>query len=402
MYKEEDFKELPKDFFKFRSIDVLSHDGRYIRVKELVRDSEHLTFVLNCYKPKSVWFQSCKFLNPQTQKGKSKSKRAGYDFSDNLFLWKDIHVIDIDKEVTKVQIFKLITSMENKGFKFWYWLRSNGKKDGIQIAFKTPSYFRFKYKAPSKRKETTYNKLRELYFELLNNGFDFLDEVAFINPLQVFKLPGSYCNGKQCVPILVREFTPYDKYPSVELKGSDIGSKQGERPRISSLLISRNISSRVIGTRDEHVLLFDFKELPKIELDELLRDLIKTFNLSDMYIFSTGKERWHVYCLKLHSFDRLLKIYKYVSQWDFHNLLLRQGELYLRISPKYNDFGELIKIKPIFSHIIKSSFKFKMSKGHYNYLRQFILIEEDKFAGKNELNTRVMKREQEIEVALND
>ena len=396
-YTTQQFENIDDSFMKFRSFDLELETEEHIRLKKIIRDKKHLTQLLNEHKPVKVWFQACKFLNPQMQKGR-KFKCAGYPVADNLFLYKDMLVIDIDVFPEEKYINNLIAYLIKEGFKLLYAINSQGIHKGMQIAFDTRNKFRYQIKDPRLREKKTTKDLQQLYNVLLLFGFDFIDEVAFVNPRQIFKLPDSFCNGLRCdrVPIPVR-LNANDTTPSERTDGSATSLELGERPGISSQFLSYNVSSRIIGTKDNHVLLLDFFDIDEPGLQYRLENLIKIYDLPDIHVFNTGENRWHAYCLQPMQYARILKIYTYLGFNDMAYFLKANGEIYLRFSAKYDVNGVEHSKEPQYVFTIPGRKFFKYSKGHTNtMMKKFnICIQKDaEYIGKDGVNLRRMVRQE--------
>jgi len=392
-YTVNQFKELNNDFFKFRSFD-LEIESKHIRIKKIIKDREEFAHFLNYYNPDKVWFQACKFLNPQMQHGR-KFKGAGYRKADNLFLYKDMLVIDIDQIPANKYINNLIAYFIKEGYPYLYAIPSKGKNNGIQIGFDSSEKLRFDYPQPEDREKATIKALKSMYNQLHFYRFDFIDEVAFINPRQVYKVPNSFCNEERCEYLTIPVRLSANDTTPRKTDVSAIRYEQGERPGISSLLLSYNVSSRIIGTRDNQILLMDFYGIDEFELKKSLKDLIKIYNLSDLYVFLTSENRWHVYCLKSMQYNKIKKIYHYLNMKDMLRLLKRQGEVYLRFSPKIDSKNKEHAIAPKYLFTVKGKRLSALSLGHFMFLRKQIGLKIDKsaaYVGNPNINVKKMWR----------
>ena len=374
-----------KNSLKFRQIRVKKSDGSMI----ILRNQKELEQI--DLKSNEVYYTTSLWREPIRMHGKGSSGYMGSDF-----------VFDIDAHTTSLEqaakdTILVLSLLGNR----YSQLVFTGR--GFQVVVKG-------YRGISLEEDKIHREqfLNYIKMKLAAGGFSLklpFDIGVYLNPYGVVRLPETY-NGKS--GLLAREITSemltdlfwIDMLPRTKPWRQDIKKEQ-----IS--FWSVGITSKVIGTRNHHALMFDFDKMSRRQVGQRIIALAKQYNFGgDFVVLETNKERYSVISPTCVESERLLKIVRASGCHPaFVERFMRYNNLFIRLQAKHRipDNAQLTP-EPIVVDILKLGSSRAISKGHWAFFKAKGLDLENplQFIGKPIIKIRTYRKNaQKVQENLN-
>ena len=155
------------------------------KIKNMIYSADHLLFELQRYNPGHVFYTPSKFMDP-TKIGRKTSK-----VSQNLFLFADTFIIDIDREgdltAAKEDTEHLLEYLQKMGWTQDYVCFSGSK--GFHISL--PFGFRSKSPDPVQRELDTQKIKTTLVAQLKQDTGIVMDTIVSWDTRRIVRLPGT-------------------------------------------------------------------------------------------------------------------------------------------------------------------------------------------------------------------
>lgn len=312
--------DLNRRHFRF-----LLPNGRFFKIKDIIRSPGDLQEWLLELKPRDVYYSTSTYLNP-TAVAPRPRKATDYWGPGNVILSSDI-AFDLDRkplsllnlERGRKDAVRLLDLMTGRGHRLKYAAFSGSK--GFHLVFHDGHGIE---EDPRLREEAIILRRKALVSEVMSQGIN-IDASVTVDTRRIIRLPGTV-NSKTgyCCQLLSEEqlrspvaswidgvarLEAHMRIPRFAWKAPIKLRAADRRPaeRDGELGYTTFISSSVLGTKGRHAVL---ASLPRNTLDSAVRRLAaaqREFDLTDIYLFELPRS-YQAICLKTVQRNRYQKI----------------------------------------------------------------------------------------------
>lgn len=205
---------------QFRFAIERGSDLRFTKVKDRIYNTEVLRKWLLREAPVHAYYTTSMWLDPQNLGPKQyKGKRAGYEFSHNVFLGQELY-FDIDApgdlDAAKRHLLDLVDLMKGEfGFKDMRTVFSGSKGFHLYVYDFDPSSFGYEFQCDPRERERVYQDSKVRFVEsALAKGIA-IDVEITLDTRRIIRLPGTV-HGKT---FYLCEFVPLHKVGSFRPRG---------------------------------------------------------------------------------------------------------------------------------------------------------------------------------------
>lgn len=385
-----------------RHFRMVLQNGRFLKIPDIIPNEKILQNWLVRLGPTDVYYSTGCWLNPSSIKRRPKEKGLGF-LDSGILLYHDI-VFDIDfsplclknLERAKNETLQLYEHMKEKGYENKYIAFSGSK--GFHLSFADPEWS--KIEDPYEREMKTIKRRKELVAEVKKNGFK-IDCHTTYDTRRIMRLPGTI-NSKtgiacstvapsdlakpikellRCFPALPSsKRIPYLNlsFPSLSLMFGKIFKKKAKKAMAENIAkrggfcFTTYLPSSVIGIKGRHAVLLWFENLRFERLRMMLKELIQQYNLTDFYIFISGRKTAAI-SLRTVQRNRLQKILDRAGA-DNRGLLRKYNFTSVRVGPIVDIAQTELEPPALFSDIVRAhdenNNSYYVSAGHLAFLEK--------------------------------
>ncbi|MBI0584763.1 MAG: hypothetical protein ISF22_11150 [Methanomassiliicoccus sp.] len=414
---QSDVAELLKEFYSNEPPDLaaitdlnrrhfrfLLPNGRFFKIKDVVRSAGDLQRWLLQLRPLDVYYSTSTYLNPTSVAPRPK-KATDHWGAGNIILGNDI-AFDLDRQPLSLlnlergrkDAVRLLEMMTGRGYLLKYAAFSGSK--GFHLVFDDPDDSI--EEDPRLREGAIIEKRKALVGEIAAEGIE-IDASVTVDTRRIIRLPGTinsktgYCcrllsNDQLRSPVAswiddVPSIEGHRKIPRFAWK-APLKRKAVPREEEKGCGYTTFITSSVLGTKGRHAVLIS---LPKGTIDSAVRRLRavqREFDLTDIYLFELPRS-FQAVCLKTVQRNRYQKILDSARSpsagqlRNYQRVSLRMGPLVDQEMRVLEPPAQFITYLECSSEARNSNF---VSRGHIAFLRKHGLapLEYPRMHGREE------------------
>ena len=377
--------DLNKRHFRF-----LLPNGRFYKIKDVIRTPDDLQRWLVRLKPLDVYYSTSTYLNP-TSVATRPRKATDYWGPGNVILANDI-AFDLDRrplsvhnlERARKDAVRLLDLLVERGYRCKYAAFSGSK--GFHLLFEDPDR---DVEPDLHNRERSIIQKRKVLVDVVSSKGIKVDVSVTVDTRRIIRLPGTInsktgyscqilTNGQLRSPVadwlddIARidghKWIPIFTWEPVAKPRS--GKRQARVDEGHGLGYTTFITSPVLGIKGRHAVLIS---LPKAPLNGVVRRLERAqaeFDLTDIYVFDLP-HAYQAICLKTVQRNRYQKILDFLRS-PLANQLRKYDRVSLRMGPLVD--GAMNALEPPAEFVaclecpIETRNKNHVSRGHLNFL----------------------------------
>jgi DNA primase catalytic subunit len=377
--------DLNKRHFRF-----LLPNGRFFKVKDIVRSSRDLQKWLVKMKPLDIYYSTSTYLNPTSVAPRPK-KSTDYWGPGNVVLSHDV-AFDIDRqplslfnlERARKEAVHLYDFLTDRNYPLKYVAFSGSK--GFHLIFEDVDNiiepdFRIRERAIILRRKA-------LVDEVIKEGIE-IDKAVTVDTRRIIRLPGTinsktgYCCHSISLEQLHSPLADWiETIPRLE-EHKDIPlfkmrpllkRKHTTKPAIAEhgaeYGYTTYITSSVLGTKGRHAVLISLPKSSQEKAVHILRQVQTMYDLTDFYLFELPRA-FQAICLKTVQRNRYQKILDSARSPSAHQLM-RYDRVSLRMGPLVNRGMQVMEPPARFMTYLECPPEARegnfVSQGHINFL----------------------------------
>ena len=383
---------------RWRQYRTLSFEGVWDKLT--IPSLTHAKKYFSNIPPKTVFYSVIQHTDPRMMG--SKVNKRGFQVGNHLIVGIDLP-FDFDIRGDFLN-YETLNEVRARTLKFYRFLLTRPELDILYICFTGGKGFHIlcrqnnlKLAEDPKERLAQVTHDRKIYiYELLkeynewagtNNKCPFDDAaVVTLNPHAFIRLPGTaHPSGFVCTLIDPEQlYCPLHKFYVHHVNG-DRPAIPSDREMTTFLLPKRDMevedpgqpspslyfvtfmTSEVIGIPSRDILILKYRDQKLTQIEPILENLIKTYKLTDLYVFKGGNETY-VVCLRTFQRKRLLKIYKKSYASNRHDFK-KFGRTFMRVGFVRDGNKNVVGGAPKFIKMIETPYEEEISYGHYYFFR---------------------------------